>query len=196
MRAPNWFITLLCCIPLALAIGCQDSTTAPESAADEHGHEHEHPESLADALVELDDLHAVISKAFNDKKPDDAHDPLHDVGHVLEEIVELAKTENVPADRIATIETSVKALFEGYGELDKTMHGGEGKTWEEVSGAIDEALKNLKAAANGDVAPAPTEEPAAPAPADEKPADEKPAEEKTAEPAESKDTPADAPKSE
>ena len=202
MLPAKWSLPLLFCAPLALTVGCQESNPAPEIA--EHDHEHAHAETLAEALTELDELHGAISKAFSANTPDDAHDPLHDMGDVLNEVVELAKTEKLPEDRLAAIETSVKALLDGYGELDKTMHGGEGKTWEEVSGPINESLTNLKAAISGEAAPAPAEGSAPTAPAEDKPAEEKPAEEKPAEsapaptpdPTPAADAPAEAPKAE
>jgi hypothetical protein len=190
-------LPLLFCVPLALTVGYQESAPAPETA--EHGHEHAHAETLAEAVTELDELHGAISKAFSANTPDDAHDPLHDTGDVLNEVVELAKTEKLPEDRLAAIETSVKALLDGYGELDKTMHGGEGKTWEEVSGPINESLKNLKAAISGEAAPAPAEASAPTAPAEDKPAEDKPAEAApapTPDPTPAADAPAEAPKAE
>lgn len=186
MLTPKWSLPLLLCVPIALTTGCQDSDPAPETTEHEHEHEHAHPETLAEAITELDELHAAISKAFSTKNPDDAHDPLHDIGDVLNEIVDFAKAENLPEDRLAAIESAVKALLDSYGELDKTMHGGEGKTWEEISGPIDESLKNLKAAVAGETAPAPAENSEPAAPAEEKPAD----------PAPAADAPAEAPKAE
>ncbi|MEY2727880.1 MAG: hypothetical protein RLZZ458_3747 [Planctomycetota bacterium] len=192
MLAPKWSLPLLFCVPFALTAGCQDSAPEPQPTEHEHEHEHAHAETLAEAITELDELHAAISKAFIAKTPDDAHDPLHDIGEVLNETVELAKAEKLPEDRLATVNTAVTALLDAYGELDKTMHGGEGKTWEEVSGPIDEAIKNLKAAAAGDAAPAPA--PEAAAPAEDKPADAAPAPASDATPA--TEAPAEAPKSE
>lgn len=193
MRSFHWQLCLLACFSFALTSGCQE--TAPETAhvEEDHQHEHAHAETLAEAVTELNELHSEIAKAFTADKPDDAHDALHDVGHVLEELAPFAKNEKLPDDRVAAIETAVTTLMDGYGELDKTMHGAEGKSWSEVSASIDEALKSIKAAVSGEAAPsaeptAGTEE----KPADEKPADEKPADEKPAEDKPAEDKPADA----
>jgi hypothetical protein len=203
MRSFHWQLCLLACFSFTLTTGCQE--TAPETAQveEDHQHEHAHAETLAEAVTELNELHSEIAKAFTADKPDDAHDALHDVGHVLEELAPLAKNEKLPDDRMAAIETAVTTLMDGYGELDKTMHGAEGKSWSEVSASIDEALKSIKAAVSGEAAPSaePTagteEKPADEKPADEKPADEKPADEKTAEGKPADAVPADeAPKAE
>lgn len=196
MRSLHWQLCLLACFSFALATGCQE--TAPETAhtEEDHAQEHAHAETLAEAITELTELHSEISTAFTADKPDDAHDALHDVGHVLEELGPLAKHEKLPEDRLAAIETAVETLMDGYGELDKTMHGAEGKSWSEVSASIDEALKNIKAAANGETAPAaePTsgtdEKPTDEKPTEEKPADEKPADEKPADAAPAAEAPA------
>jgi hypothetical protein len=188
MRSLPWQLCLLACLSFTLTAGCQE--TAPENAKveEDHSHEHAHAETLAEALTELTEFHSDIAAAFTAEKPDDAHDALHDIGHVLEELTPLAKNEKLPEDRVAAIETAVKTLMDGYGELDKTMHGAEGKGWSEVSTSLEDALKSIKTAASGEAAPA-----AEPAPAAaEKPAEEKPAEEKPADAA----PPADAPKAE
>ena len=186
MRSLNWQLCLLACFSFALTAGCQESAPETAQSEEDHTHEHAHAETLAEAVTELSTLHSEIATAFTADKPDDAHDALHDVGHVLEELGPLAQNEKLPEDRLTAIETAVKTLMDGYGELDKTMHGAEGKSWSEVSASIDEALKNIKAAAAGEMTPAdePTanteEKPAEEKPADEKPAEETPAEEKPA----------------
>jgi len=195
MRSLTWQLCLLACLSFSLTAGCQE--TAPENtqAEEDHAHEHAHAETLAEAITELTELHSDIAAAFKADKPDDAHDALHDIGHVLEELTPLAKNEKLPEDRVAAIETAVKTLMDGYAELDKTMHGTEGKGWTEVSTSIDDALKSIKAAASGEAppaaepAPAADEKPADEKPADEKPADEKPADEKPADAAPAADAP-------
>lgn len=193
MRSFHWQLCLLACCSLALTTGCQETAPETTQAEEDHQHEHAHAETLAEAVTELNELHSEIAKAFTAEKPDDAHDALHDVGHVLEELAPLAKNEKLPDDRVAAIETAITTLMDGYGELDKTMHGAEGKSWSEVSASIDEALNSIKAAVSGE--PVPSAEPTAGTdekPADEKPADEKPTEEKPSEDKPAEDKPADA----
>lgn len=188
MRSFHWQLCLLACLSFAFTVGCQQDASEAEHAEESHEHEDAHAETLAEAITELTELHSEISAAFSSDKPDNAHDALHDVGHVIEEIAVFAKAEKLPEDRISAIESAIKNLMDGYGELDKSMHGGDGKPWSEVSAAIDEALKSLKAAAAGEIVPA--AEPTAPA--QETPAEEKPTEAAPADPAPAEGDPTEA----
>lgn len=92
----------------------------------EHGddeHDHEGPESFAEALASVTSMKTTICKAFADETPDAAHDELHEIGHLLEEIPELAaKVDGISKEQIAKVEAAVEKLFEGFGELDHTLH--------------------------------------------------------------------------
>ncbi|MCA9010076.1 MAG: hypothetical protein KDB01_10035 [Planctomycetaceae bacterium] len=131
--------------------GCEESTnTTTMAPPGDHGHahdEHAHgPESLSDALNELTTMRNSVRDAFAKNDPDAAHDPLHEVGHVLEAIPELAKKENAAAENQAAIEKSVNDLMDAFGRVDKTMHGQEGSTYSEESATIDAALEALSQA--------------------------------------------------
>lgn len=114
--------------------GCQDqpgATQAQQAAkpADAHGHETSSESGqradFSSTLTAIEAMKTKICKAFADGVPDDAHDALHDVGHSLEKLPELAAKEGkFSADQLATVKESVEALFDGFGKLDDTMHGG------------------------------------------------------------------------
>ena len=148
--------------------GCEESTsTAPIASSGEHVHghdDHEHgPESLTDAMNELTSMRNTIRDAFAKDDQDGAHGPLHDVGHVLEAIPELAMKEKVTAENQAAIEKSVNDLMDAFGRVDKTMHGQEGSTYAEESATIDAALEALSQAcglASAKAVPAAEETPA------------------------------------
>ncbi len=151
-------------VSLMMSMGCDDAP-APVVHVDteEHAHEHDHdhgPESLKDAIKELTSLRDTMRDAFAKNDPDGAHDPLHEVGHVLEAIPELAKKEGVSAENQTAIETGVNSLMDAFGSVDKKMHGQEGSTYAEQSAAIDAALLALAAACGGDTVPV-TADPAA-----------------------------------
>lgn len=136
---------------LLVGSGCSDTTkTDLVISSQNHGHDHEvhdhGPESLKDALAELTSLRNTIRDSFSKNEQDAAHDPLHEVGHVLEAIPELAKKENATAENQATIERSVNDLMDAFGRVDKTMHGQEGSTYTEESATIDAALESLSQA--------------------------------------------------
>ena len=153
--------------------GCEESANTNTMAGPgEHAHDHEGhghgPESLSDALNELTTMRNSIRDAFAKNDQDAAHDPLHEVGHVLEAIPELAKKENAAAENRAAIEKSVNDLMDAFGRVDKTMHGQEGSTYSEESATIDAALEALSQACG--LASSKVEAPAVEAPVAETPA--------------------------
>lgn len=160
----------LALLSAVLVPGCQDAPPAPVAESHEHGEGHHHPETLADALTELTELRDAIRDAFAKDDTDKAHDPLHEVGHIIEVVQELAEKEKLPEDRLAIVKSSTEELFNAFGDVDKTMHGGEGSTYKDVSEKIDAAMVALKAAITGE---APAE--AAAAPAGDPPAGDPPA---------------------
>lgn len=171
---------------LLFSVGCGSSTDGPSpKTADadhdhdhgEEGHEHHHhAETLPDAITELTGIRNTIRDAFAKNDSEAAHDPLHEVGHVLELIPELAEKQNVSPETLTAIKSSVDTLFTAFGNVDKTLHGQEGSTYAEESETIDKALKALTDAAAGGSAPTPaTESPAAPAADAAAPAAETPA---------------------
>jgi len=179
-------------LTLIAAYGCDQGSQPPlvpamtskDDHGHDHGHDHEHEhehESLAAALTELTKLRDTIRDGFAKNDIDAAHDPLHEVGHVLEEIPELAEKEKLPAEAITIIKASVEELFDAFGAVDKGMHGGESVKYSDVSGKIDAAVTAITAAAAPAAAP-PSSEATAPAADAAAPATE-PAAPVTAEPA-------------
>ena len=71
-------------------------------------------------------------------------DCVNRVGHILGEIPALADKESISDEDKAAIKSAVEDLFEGFGELDDKMHGGEGATYEEVADKIAQAMATLK----------------------------------------------------
>ncbi|MFN5734097.1 MAG: hypothetical protein ACK6D0_00210 [Planctomyces sp.] len=160
----------LALLSAVLVPGCQDAPPAPVADTHEHGEGHHHPETLADALTELTELRDTIRDAFAADDTDKAHDPLHEVGHIIEVVQELAEKEKLPEERLAIVKSSAEELFNAFGEVDKTMHGGEGSTYKDVSGKIDAAMVALKAAITGEAPAEPAAAPAGEAPAADAPA--------------------------
>lgn len=145
-------------LPAVFVLGCQETSPTPVVESHEHEEGHHHPETLAEALTELTELRDTIRDAFAKDDADKAHDPLHEVGHILDAVKELAEKEKLPEERLAAVKSSVEELFTAYGDVDKLMHGGEGTAYKDVSGRIDAAIVTLKAAITGEAAPAPVGE--------------------------------------
>ncbi|MFN9720290.1 MAG: hypothetical protein ACK58L_16450 [Planctomycetota bacterium] len=147
------FLGLFC--SLSVFAGC-DEGSKPKNIATAPGHDHEHDhehvyESVKDAVEELVALRNTIRDSFAKNDPDAAHDPLHEVGHILEAIPEQAKKDNLGAEPIAAMKASCDVLMDAFGAVDKTMHGQEGSSYSEVSAKIDAAVADLQKAAGLEV---------------------------------------------
>ena len=173
---------------LMMNFGCGNSSESDPATAgatghdDDHDHSHgghHHAETLPEAITELTEMRNTIRDAFAKNDVDTAHDPLHEVAHVLELIPGLAEKQGITGDALATIKSSTETLFEAFGNVDKTLHGGEGSTYAEESEKIDAALKAIVDAAA-----------AGPA-TDATPADAPPADETATPPADTATPPAD-----
>lgn len=176
MCSLRYLLSLVPSLALLVGSGCDESTntntdTDTTATSGEHAHvhdEHKHgPESLKGAIAELDSMRNTIRDAFAKNDQDGAHGPLHEVGHVLEAIPELAKKEKVSADNQAAIEKAVNSLMDAFGRVDKTMHGQEGSTYKEESATIDATLQILSQACG--IASSQIESPADNSPANESP---------------------------
>ncbi|MCP4787837.1 MAG: hypothetical protein GY903_02335 [Fuerstiella sp.] len=147
------FIASAFSLTAIMFVGCaEQSEPAPVMASHEHGHEehgeHEHPETLAEALGELTELRDTVRDAFAKEDGEAAHGPLHDVGHVLEEVSELAGDAHLSDEAKATIESNVEILLDAFGAVDKGMHSeDEGSAYSDVSEKIDAAIAAINAAA-------------------------------------------------
>lgn len=158
-RSSRWFGFRLAMLWSVLTVGlagCQDQPGATEAQqaaqpADAHGHEHSsepgQPADFSSTLTAIEAMKTKICKAFADGVPDDAHDALHDVGHSLEKLPELAAKEGkFSADQLATVKESVEALFDGFGKLDDTMHGGAEVDAKVLEEKLTAAITKLKEA--------------------------------------------------
>jgi hypothetical protein len=152
------FLPLLGASGLVLA-GCNASPPPPppppQAAAHEHaGHEHKHdheaghhdgeePDTYAEAVKQVDMLCGDAKAAFAAKDLEKADIPVHKLGHVLEDIPELAKKESMPADDQEAVKKAVEELFDCFGKIDNKLHGNEGNTYDELAPRIDAALQTL-----------------------------------------------------
>ena len=149
---------------MVLFAGCNDGAAQRDTNAGgksaEHDHDHDHghshaPATSVEGLAELTSLRNTIRDAFAANDMDKAHDPLHEVGDVLMAIPELAKKENMDAEKLASIQKAVDTLMDAFGRVDKTMHGQEGSTYAEESAAIDAAVLELESLLNPSASPKP-----------------------------------------
>lgn len=122
---------------------------------DEHGewhggepvHSAHEVQSFAEAVAEMSKMKKAICKAFADQTPEDAHDGLHDVGRLLESIPELASKDlKLDQSAMTSLDAAVEALFDGFGKLDETFHGGDEVDAEQIEEELTQAIDKLKQA--------------------------------------------------
>ncbi|MFO0820232.1 MAG: hypothetical protein U1A77_19950 [Pirellulales bacterium] len=101
-------------------------------------------ESFTDAVAQLGGLHAKIRDGFEKNDVDSAHGPLHDVGHLLEQIPALAGKETQDAAVLEEVKKQVDELFDLYGKVDEKLHGEKGADYKDVAEKIDAAMEKLK----------------------------------------------------
>jgi hypothetical protein len=115
----------------------------------DHGHDHGHapgkpavafPAAVAE-VVRLDD---AIRKAFAAQDTAAADEPIHAIGHLLEQLPELAKTHGAGVD-VDAVKKSSGLLFEAYGRIDGKLHGGEGSDYDTEAQGIARELATFRA---------------------------------------------------
>jgi hypothetical protein len=84
---------------------------------------------------------APPSRAGN---PDAAHDDLHAIGHLLEDLPKLVGTAGVAIDRTA-VDRSAGNLFDAFSRIDDKIHGGTGSTYAEEAKTISKELAAFRA---------------------------------------------------
>ena len=125
-------------------VGCTPSQPATTKATTAQPHVHETVTSLPAAMKQLNTHVETIAKAFSEKKPDDAHDALHDIGFLLESIPALAK--DMSDEKKSAVKKSVDELKESFDALDETLHGGPETPYSKVEERITAAMAGLRTA--------------------------------------------------
>jgi len=133
------------------ALGCNPSPNAKPAAAvghEEHDHDHggeKQPESLAETVDAIAKSGTTILDAFKSGKPEDAHDKLHEIGHLIESLPALGAKSNLTPEAISTIASANEKLMDAFGKLDESLHGGEEQNLDVISQAVESSLTELKA---------------------------------------------------
>ena len=105
------------------------------------------PQTFQEAAEQLVAMKNKIRDGFAAGDVDSAHGPLHEVGGLLENLATLAEKADLPAEQLDAVKQAKETLFDAFGEIDKTLHGGEGSTYEEEAEAIQAAMKVIVGAA-------------------------------------------------
>lgn len=137
MTFSHRFVLPLSCVLLFAGCGDETPSNAPESASQEDSG------SIEDKVASIVKLRDQIRDGFTSGDVDAAHGPLHDVGDKLDQLSKLITKSDLFDEDKQEIEGQINTLFAAFGEIDKTLHGQEGSTWEEEANTIDEAMKKL-----------------------------------------------------
>lgn len=167
------FLSLACCLfaTLAWASGCNNKpvTQEPpaksgESAAHDHDHDHDHEHkegdahdhgkeegahdhsnmSLGDAAKEIVSLQKAIAEAFAANDPDKAHDPLHEIGHIIVVLEDAGKKASLPEAEQAELKATKDALMDAFSKVDGAMHGDGETKYSDVAEQVDKSIATLK----------------------------------------------------
>jgi hypothetical protein len=107
---------------------------------------HQDPETYDEAVTELLATQKAIAEAFAAGNQDDAHGPLHNVGHLLGNTETLIEKSDMDDDTKKKLSEAIEQLFASYGAVDDKMHNSEkGKDYSDVSEQIENAISELKA---------------------------------------------------
>ncbi|MCL4202297.1 MAG: hypothetical protein KJ000_07365 [Pirellulaceae bacterium] len=119
--------------------------------AHDHDHDHSHvtPADFTASVAVLRGHFETIRDAFTEKDLDKAHDPIHEVGHVLEGLPELAAKAGLTEQDLAKAQAAVAAMFEAYGKIDQAIHEGEEADYEAVRDKLDQGMADLDAVVQG-----------------------------------------------
>jgi len=124
-----------------------DAAAKGAAAAEaEAGHEHVHPDTLAGLVAEVEKLAGVVSAAMAEGVREKADSPLHEIGHLLEDVEHLAKEAKLTPEAEAAVTKAGSELFDAFDALDRAVHAGDdlAKAWEGKAEAIAAAMKVLK----------------------------------------------------
>jgi len=123
-------------VVLVLAAGCQPPATAPK------------PEEVRldfpNVVQQLVGLHATVAQAFTDNKPDDAHDALHEIPGLLDQLPKLAEEAGIRGDALVTVQDAAKSMFDILGGFDDAMHEDKPVEFEPHKESLERAMTQLK----------------------------------------------------
>ena len=147
---------VFCCLIGSVALfgcpGCgsgdradQSGTVSNQDGDHDHDHDHPAPEGFAAEVAVLRGHFETIRDALGENDVSTAHDPLHEVGHLLENLPKLADQAGLNAEDLATAKAAITAMFEAYGQIDQAIHGDKDVDYESVREKLDQGMADLDA---------------------------------------------------
>lgn len=131
---------------LAVALtGCPQSSPSasrPAEGENAHGEHGQKPATLPATYQAIAETSEKIEAAFKAGTPEEAHNPLHEIAHLIKKLPDMAAKAGVQATD--EVQQATDQLMDAYGKLDGGMHGGEKVGWDDVQPEIDEAMQKFK----------------------------------------------------
>ena len=139
--------TLLLCL---LVIGCTDAGDQSPAGAD-HGHGHDHDHS-AESHLPFDSLvtrichhRDAIKAAFDEGNREEAHDPLHEIGHLIGQLPDSAAETDLAESDWNQVKQASDNLMSAFGKVDEIFHGNEeGLEYSDIQQEVEESIAVLK----------------------------------------------------
>ncbi len=134
----------------SMLVGCggEAATKTEGNDASDPAQAHAHAEQLsyAAAVARLKQDRDQIQTAFSAGKPEDCHEALHDVGHLLTDLPAIAQQAGLAASDLEEVKVAAASLMEAFGKVDKQMHGAaDGADYGDVAADVDVAMATLEA---------------------------------------------------
>jgi hypothetical protein len=124
-------------------LGCNPPKPAePKTGEHQHEHEHEHHfASYSEAVAGLDEEIGEVKDAAEAGDLAKADEPVHHVGHILDDLSKLAEKDGIAPDEIKGAKDE---LFDCFAKIDAKIHGGTGSTYDELADRIAAAMDTLR----------------------------------------------------
>ncbi len=141
-----------CVLALAtfVSTGCEPAKKTAKAPVAEKGHDHDHgdhkhAETLLEGFQQLSDAYTAIKTAMEKSDMDAAHDPIHDLGHLLsEDLPKLTKKSSLDDDTKTKLAAHWNTLMDEFTKLDDFFHDRGKADWAELDKKIAPVMEELK----------------------------------------------------
>jgi hypothetical protein len=130
-----------CVLALAtfVSTGCEPAKKTAKAPVAEKG------DDLLEGFQQLSDAYTGIKAAMEKSDMDAAHDPLHDLAHLLgEDLPKLTKKSSLDDDTKTKLAAHWNTLMDEFGKLDAFFHNGPKADWAELDKKIAPVMEELK----------------------------------------------------
>lgn len=103
-----------------------------------------HAKTFAEAVKQIGALRTKVKESLDAGDMAAADGPVHEIGHLLEQTMDLARKQISSEAKLQEVNKAVEQLLDAFGELDATLHGQPGKTYDQVESDIESGLRELE----------------------------------------------------